>query len=324
MKAVIYQKFGPPEVLTLTEIERPQPAHDEVMVKVHATTVTSGDVRVRSYTVPPAFWLPGKFALGFTKPKKPILGSEFSGIVAAVGSAVTGYKEGDRIFGTTSHALGAYAEYVCVSEHAAMHPMPSSLSFEQAAAVSFGGRTALHFLKRANIQPEQQVLINGASGAVGTYAVQIAKHFGAHVTGVCGPTNQELVRSLGASRTIDYTKEDFTRSEQQYDVIFDAVDKLSFDKCRKVLKDGGYYLDAVIVFPEIVEPWYNLTTNKTVVGGVVAEDPAYMAYLCDLLERGEITPVIDRVYPLEEIVEAHRYVDLGHKVGNVVITLDSK
>ena len=308
MKAAIYEKYGAPEVLHLKEIEKPIPKDNEVLVKIHATTVTAGDIRMRGFKVPAHFWLPARFALGLTGPKRKTLGMEISGIIEAVGKSVTKFKAGDEVFAETDFG-GGYAEYICLPEMTEikseksvirLEKKPVNLTFEEAAAVPVGGITALIFMRKANIQKGQKILIYGASGSVGTYAVQLAKNYGAEVTGVCSTNNMELVKSLGADKVIDYTKEDFTKNSQTYDVIFDAVGKISRSLVKGSLEKKGVFLST----------WQSLK--------VEAGD---LAVLKELVEAGKLKPVIDRRYSLDQIVEAHRYVDRGHKKGNVVITI---
>lgn len=320
MKAVVCAKYGPPEVLQILEVEKPAPQDNEILIKIHATTVTSGDCRMRSFNVPPMFWLPGRLALGITGPRNKIPGMEMSGEVEAVGKDVTRFKVGDQVFGSTfNEKFAAYAEYKCMPEDGLVEIKPAEMTYEEAAAVAFGGITALHFLKKGHIQPGQNVLINGASGAVGTYAVQLAKYFGADVTAVCSTANIELVKSLGADRVIDYTQEDFAR--ETYDIILDAVGTTTFAQCKNALKPEGYYLHTVMVLPEIKAAWYGIRTGKNVIGGTAYGTLEELAFLKELLEAGKIKPIIDRCYPLEQIAEAHRYVDSGRKKGNVVITV---
>ncbi len=309
MKAVICTKYGPPEVLQLREVEKPVPKENEVLVKIKATTAHIGDTKIRRFepglgTLRDFFFKPlMRFMIGFRKPRKKILGMEFSGDVESVGKNVTKFKPGDKVFASTEFRLGAYAEYCCIPEKAAIALKPANMSYEEAAPVSNAGLTVLINLRKANIQNGQKVLIYGASGSVGTYAVQIARHFGAEVTGVCSTSNVEMVRSLGADTVIDYTKEDFTEREEKYDVIFDAVGKIKFSKRKKALKNKGVYLSALALSGNVV---------------LKARD---LEYLKDLCESGNLRTVIDRTYNIDQIVEAHRYVDKGHKKGNVVITV---
>jgi len=303
-------------------VEKPRPKDYEVLIKVHATTVTSGDSRMRSFTVPLSFWLFARIALGLRKPKKAILGSELAGEIESVGKDVKLFKKGDGVFAYLGHNLGAYAEYICMPENGCLAIKPANMTFEEAAAIPFGGNTALYFLRKGDIQSGQKVLIYGASGSVGTFAVQLARYFGAEVTGVCSTTNLELVKSLGANKVIDYTKEDFTKNGETYDVIFDAVGKSSFSGCMRSLKKEGIYLQAVAAPALMVRMrWASMMSSKKLIGGTAIPETENLIYLKELVEAGKIKPVIDRCYPLEQIVETHRYVDKGHKKGNVVITV---
>ena len=323
MKAIIATKYGPPEVLERREVEIPSPRDHEILVKVYATTVTSGDCRARSFTVPLSAWLPARITLGLRKPKKAIPGMVLAGEVEAVGKQVKQVKKGDQIYAYDITRLSTYAEYACMPENSALAFKPSTVTYEEAAAIPFGGVTALHFLKKGKIHSGQHVLIYGASGSVGTFAVQLAKYFGAEVTGVCSTANIDLVKSLGADKVIDYTQEDFTRSGETYDLIFDTVGKSSLSGCLRSLKHEGSYLQAVAGPALLVQmQWASMRSGKTLIGGTATPKTEDLTYLNELVEAWKIKPVIDRCYPLEKIVEAHRYVDQGHKKGNVIIKVE--
>jgi len=307
MKAVVTTRYGPPEVLRLVEVPKPEPRDHEVLVKVHATTVTIGDTIMRSLNLPAVSgWqkLMARLILGIRKPKRPILGMELAGEVESVGRKVTRFKPGDPVFASTFAAnLGGHAEYKCLPEDGLIAIKPANLTCEEAAAAPGAGQTAWRCLQKAHLQPAQKILIYGASGAVGTCAVQLAsRHFGAEVTGVCSGANLALVKSLGASQVIDYTGQDFAQGGAAYDVVFDAVGKLAPAQGKRALKPGGIYLNVLI------------DSGR-------GEKPEHLLVLKELIEAGKLKPVIDRVYPLEQIVEAHRYVEQGHKKGNVAITV---
>ncbi len=324
MKAVIYTEYGPPDVLRLAEVAQPTPKDNEVLIRVHATTVTSGDCNMRGFTfVPHGFGLMSRLMFGYRRPKKPILGVEFAGEIAAVGQDVTLFKEGDPVFGLDGAGIGAYAEYKSMAETGGIATKPANLTFEEAAAIPNGALTALTLLQNlGKLQPGQKILIVGASGSVGSAAVQIAKYLGADVTGVCSTANLDLVASLGAGQVIDYTRRDFAQGSETYDVVFDTVAKSSFSACRKVLTPKGCYLagaGGVREFAQMLRT--SIVGHQKVIAGMSSERRADLEFLKGLVESGQLKPVIDRAYPLEDIVAAHRYVDQGHKKGNVVITV---
>ncbi len=319
MKAAVFTKYGSPDVLKLKEVEKPIPSDNEVLIKIYATTVTSGDCRMRK-----ADPFAVRFINGLTRPKKiTVLGNELAGEIEAVGKNVKMFSTGDQVFGQAGLSLGANAEYICLPEEGTLAIKPANLTYEQASVIPFGGNTALHFLRKGNITIGQKVLIYGASGSLGTAAIQLAKYFGAEVTGVCSTANVELVKSLGADKVIDYTKEDFTKSGLFYDIIFDTTGKSPFSGCVRSLKQRGIYLRAVhmTLSPFVQGLWTSITSSKKVIGGVATERKENLVFLKELIEAGKIEPVIDRHYSLEQIAEAHRYVDQGHKKGNVVITV---
>jgi NADPH:quinone reductase-like Zn-dependent oxidoreductase len=318
MRAVVHDRYGPPEVLRLEEVERPVPKEDEVLVGIRATTVNRSDCGWRSGK--PFF---SRFFTGLRRPKHRIPGMELAGEVEAIGVAVTEFEVGDHVFGIKGS--GAHAELVCVREAAAMAHKPAGMTFEEAAAVCDGGIIALACLRKADLREGQSIVIYGASGSIGTAAVQLAKHFGAHVTAVCNTKNVELVGSLGADSVIDYLQEDFTKNGETYDVVFDAVGKHSFRRCRRSLTPGGVYVETDLGFMWHVPP---LALATRVIGDkrVTLPIPKYtkenVLFLKELVEAGKYRPVIDRRYPLEQVVEATKYVETGQKTGNVVLTLD--
>lgn len=320
MKAALCTGYGSPEVLQLEDIEKPKPKDNEVLIKVAATTVTSTDCEMRRGDS-----VISRFFIGLRRPRPRfrIMGIELSGKVEAIGTQVTGFKIGDPIFGATSWRMSCYAEYVCLPERIALATKPKTLSYEEAAAVGDGALTALHFLRNvAGIRSGQRILINGTSGSVGTYAVQLAHYFGAEVIGVCSTANIELVQSLGANRVIDYTQEDFTQDHATDDVIFDTVGKTSFSRCKNALKPGGIFLEATVGVNILAQMlWTSLFSREKAVLGFagINQRKEDLIFLGELIDSERIHPVIDRCYPMEQIVEAHRYVDRGHKKGNVVI-----
>lgn len=304
MKAAIYTKYGSSDVLRIKEMETPVPKDNEVLVKVHATTVTAGDVRMRSFSVPRWYWLFARIYLGITKPKRPVLGMELAGEVVSTGEDVTLYKKGDQIFASTvSVDFGGYAQYKCLPEDGILALKPTNMSYEEAATVPIGGPTALRFLRKGNIKNGDKVLIYGASGSVGSFAVQLAKYMGAEVTGVCSTSNLNWVKELGSDKVIDYTKQDFTQTGETYDIIFDAVGKISSSRIKGMLTKKGVFLSVI----------RSKTENERI------ED---IKFIKELIEAGKIRTVIDRSYTLDQISDAHRYVEKGHKKGNVVIKVE--
>ncbi|MFC2024618.1 NAD(P)-dependent alcohol dehydrogenase [Chloroflexota bacterium] len=330
MKAIVYEKYGPPDVLQLKEVEKPAPKDNEVLIRVHATTVPAEALLLRSYPFSPLLWFLMRIMIGLRKPRKTILGSELAGEIEAVGKGVKLFKEGDQVFGSDLSGLGAYAEYKCMPEKGVLAIKPANITYEEAAPVC-GALAAWNLLRnKANIQSGQKVLINGVFGSVGTAAVQIAKHFGAEVTGISSTTNLELLKSLGADKVIDYIKEDFTQSGETYDVIYDTYDtviKNSFSHCKGSLTQGGVYLSAVPTLPILFQMLWTLKIGSKKVKfsatGLrpVPERLIFLKELIKLIEAGKIKTVIDRRYPLEQIAEAHRYVEKGYIKGNVVITV---
>lgn len=322
MKAVVCDRYGAPEVLRFKDVPRPVPGDHEVLIKVRATTVSSGDWRVRSLEVPAGFGPMARLALGLFGPRQPILGTELAGDVESVGKQVTRFKPGDPVVAFSGVKMGCHAQYKVMPEAGALTSKPANLSYQEAAAISFGGVTAIDFLKKAKLQAGQSVLINGASGAVGSAAVQLARHLGAKVTAVCGTSNLELVKSIGAERVIDYTKEDFTQNGESYDVIMDTAGTAPFSRCGKSLKDGGRLLSVLGSLGSLLAaPWVSLTSNKKVIAGPASERPEDLRFIAELAAAGKFRPVIDRQYAFDQIVDAHRYVDTGRKKGSVVITM---
>lgn len=322
MKAVVYTKYGSPDVLQLKEVAKPVPKDNEVLIKIYATTATSGDSRLRSFNVPLGFWYVGRLAYGISGPRKTILGVELAGEIEAVGKDVTQFKVGDEVFGMSGMGMGANAEYRCLPEDGTLALKPRNMTYEEAASVPFGAVTAMYFLNKSKIQPGQKVLIYGASGSLGTAAVQLAKHFGADVTGVCSSANFDLVKSLGADTLIDYTQEDFTKNGQVYDVIFDTLGKTTFAGCKGSLTPDGRYLYAVAGLPQQLQMLFvSMMSRQKAIGGISSERREDLVFVKELIEAGKYVAVIDKRYPLEQTAEAHRYVDSGRKRGNVVLTV---
>lgn len=323
MRAIVYEKYGPPEVLHMSEVEKPTPGNHEVLIETHATTVTSADCRVRSLNVPLGFGFLSRLVFGISRPRRPILGTEIAGTIESLGKEVSLFKVGDPVFAFSDSGMGCYAQYKCMPESGAIARKPAALSYDEAAALSFGGTTALDFFRRGKLQRGETVLVNGASGSVGIAAVQLAGHFGAEVTAVCSAANAGLVRTLGAAHVIDYREEDFTRNGQTYDLIVDTAGTAPFSRSKSSLKEGGRLLLVLAGLPQmLVIPWVSMTNSRKVIAGPAGGRAEDLRFLAELAEEGNFTPVIDRRYPFEQIVEAHRYVDTGRKRGNVVITLD--
>ena len=328
MKAVIWTKYGPPEVLELREVEKPAPKDNEILIKIHATTVTAGDAEMRSLKFPFYLSLPMRLWRGFLKPKEnSIMGTELAGEIEAVGQDVKQFKVGDKVFGSAGMDFGTNAQYICLPEEpgemeGGVAIMPSNMTYEEAATVPFGGRDALHFLRLGNLQPGQKMLINGAGGSIGTFAVQLAKHFGIEVAAVDSTAKLDMLRSIGADRVFDYTQEDFTESGEVYDVIFDVVGTVSFSRSKKSITPNGTYLLANPIRGQMIRgPWTRMTSSRRVVMQTASGTIEDLIYLRELVEAGTLKTVIDRTYPLEQIVEAHRYVETGAKAGNLVITV---
>jgi len=328
MKAIVWTAYGPPDVLQLREVEKPTPNDNEVLIKIAATTVTAGDCELRSLKLPIYFSLPMRIWLGFRKPRATTIpGTELAGEIEAVGKDVKLFNQGDQVFGSAGMSLGANAEYICLPEEpedmeGGVVIKPANMSYEQAAAVPFGGRDALHFLRKGNIQSGEKILINGAGGSIGTFAIQLAKYFGAEVTAVDSTEKLDMLRSIGADQVIDYTQEDFTEGGEIYDVIFDVVGVISFSRSNKALKQNGTYLLANPASQMVRGLWTRMTSSKKVIMETASGTIEDLILLRELIEAGKIKSVIDRRYPLAQIAEAHRYVETGVKKGNIVITVE--
>ena len=322
MKAIGCTKYGPPNVLQLKEVEKPSPKDNEVLIRVHAATVTKGDCELRSLKLPLLWKLFVRIGFGFRRPRKKILGQELAGEIESAGKGVRLFKKGDQVFANTGLRLGAWAECSCLPQTGLIATKPANMTYEEAAAVPVGGLHAWHLLRKANLQSGQKVLINGAGGTVGTCAVQLAKSFGAEVTGVDSTGKLDMLHFIGADMVVDYTRDDFTKNGETYDVIFDVVGKASYSGCIRSLKENGYYL---LGNPGLAQQfrglWTSMMSRKKVVGGMVSYKTEDLIFLRELIEAGKMRSIIDRRYPLEQIAEAHRYVDTGQKTGNVVITV---
>jgi len=323
MQAFVYRRYGGPEVVELADVPKPVPRANEVLVRIRATTVTSGDWRVRTLHVPPGLGLVARLALGITRPRQPIMGSEMAGTIESVGKDVTRFRTGDEVFGFPGGAMGCHAQYRAMPEEGRLARKPANLPFEEAASLPFGASTSLHFLRKAAIKPGDKVLVIGASGGVGTAMVQLAKHFGAEVTGVTSTANLALVASLGADKVIDYTREDFTARGETYDIVVDTVGKISFARCKPVLKDKGRLLAVAAGMQEMLATlWAPLTGSQRVVAGPAEERAGDLPEIARLAEAGVLKPVIDRRYRFAQMAEAHAYVETGRKRGSVVVSVE--
>jgi len=328
MKAIVWTKYGPPEVLEFRDVDKPVPKDNEVLIRIYATTVTAGDCEMRDLKFPFYLSLPMRFWIGFSKPKEnTIPGTELAGEIEAVGKDVKQFKPGDQVFGSAGMDLGANAEYICLPAtpgdmEGGVTLKPANMTYPEAATVPFGGRDALHFLRLGNIHNGQKVLINGAGGSIGIFAVQLAKNYGAEVTAIDSTAKLDMLTSIGADHVIDYTKEDFTQNGDVYDVIFDVVGTLSLSKCNRSIKPDGTYLLANPIRGQIIQgPWTRMARGKKVIMQTASGTVEDLISLRQLIEEGKLKTVIDRTYPLEQIVEAHRYVETGQKLGNLVITV---
>ena len=323
MKAITASKYGSPDVLKLSDLPDPVPAENEILVRIYAAGITTGDSRVRSLNVPFGFHFITRLMFGFTKPRRPVLGMDFAGQVESVGEKITQFSEGDRVFGAND-SFGAYATHLTIAGDKAISLMPASMSYNEAAAIPFGATTSLYYLRNlGKIKSGDNILINGASGSLGTYAVQLGKYFGANVTGVCSTKNIELVKSLGADQVIDYTKEDLTKRDDTYDIIFDTVGKLTFSQSKNRLKEHGRFLMAVAGVPQYARVlWTTIAGRKKAIAGVAIVKKEDLEFIGTLVEDKLIKPVIGREYKMSETAQAHYYVDTGHKRGNVIITMN--
>ena len=328
MKAIVYTQYGSPDVLQLQDVVRPAPKDNEILIRIRATSVGFGDVLARkfntitprSFSMPFFFWLPARLAFGLRKPRKPILGSEFAGEVEAVGKAVKRFKAGDRVFGYRGPNMGAYAEYLCMPENGIVAHKPANLTYEEAAAVPYGALTALNLLRKVRIERGQKVLINGASGGIGSYALQLAKDFGAEVTGVCSTPRLALVKALGVDKVIDYTREDFTRNGETYDLIVDILGKTAFSRAKNSLTPNGRLLYASFKLRHLVQmAWTSRFSRRKIICALSVEKPEDLVFVRELVEAGKLKPIVDRCYPLEQAAAAHRYAETGQKAGSIVL-----
>ena len=327
MKAIVHEKYGPPEVLELREVEKPAPKDNEVLIRIYATTVTAGDCEMRSLKLPFLYQLMLRLGFGIRGPRNIKTGSELAGEIEAVGKDVKQYKVGDQVYGSAGMAFGANAEYICLSEkpgemEGGVAIKPANMTYEEAATVPFGGRDALHFLRLGHIQSGQKILINGAGGSIGTFAIQLAKYYGAEVTAVDSTAKLDMLRSIGADHVIDYTQEDFTKNGEIYDVIFDVIGKISFSRSTGSIKQNGTYLLANPMSQMVPGLWTRMRSSKEVIMETAIGTIADLIFLWGLIEEGKLITIIDRSYPLEQIVEAHKFVEKGGKLGNVVITVE--
>jgi NADPH:quinone reductase-like Zn-dependent oxidoreductase len=327
MKAIVHEKYGPPEVLELREVEKPAPKDNEVLIRIYATTVTAGDCEMRSLKLPFLYQLMLRLGFGIRGPRNIKTGTELAGEIEAVGKDVQQFKVGDQVFGSAGMAFGANAEYICLLEvpgemEGGVAIKPANMTYEEAATVPFGGRDALHFLRKGDVQSGQKILINGAGGSIGTFAIQLAKYYGAEVTAVDSTAKLDMLRSIGADQVIDYTQEDFTKNGEIYDVIFDVIGKISFSRSTGSIKQNGTYLLANPMSQMVRGLWIRMTSSKEVIMETASGTIADLIFLKELVEEGKLKTVIDRTYPLEQIVEAHKFVEKGGKLGNVVITVE--
>ncbi len=331
MKAIVYTEYGAPDVLHVAEVQKPAPKDKEILIRVYAAPVNFGDIMARhfgsitpqKFSMPFLFWLLARASFGFTKPKITILGSEFAGEVEAIGKDVKRFKPGDAVFGYVGQAMGTYAEYLCMPEDGCVALKPANLTHKDAAAVPYGAIMALGLLRKVNVQPGQKVLINGASGGIGSAALQLARYYGAHVTGVCSTPRLEYVKSLGADVVVDYTKADFTQNGETYDLIFDVLGKCSFGRCKNLLKQNGRLLYASFKMKQLFQMlWTSMFSSRKVICALSSENPGDLIFIKELVEAGKIKSILDRCFPMEQAAEAHRYAESGQKKGSVMITME--